>query len=106
VVGKDASQAAAALVAAIAHYPDLAERMEIAYRVNGRRWDLKFTGRTDVVAMPVDARLSEQLDALNLMQARTRVLDLPATHIDARHPKYIALRPIPGAAAVPLSGDT
>ncbi len=106
VVGKDASEAAAALVAAIAHYPDLAERMEIAYRINGRRWDLKFEGRTDVVAMPVDARLPEQLDALNLMQAQTRVLDLPATHIDARHPKYIALRPIPGAAVATPSGDT
>jgi cell division protein FtsQ len=106
VVGKDASQAAASLVATIAHYPDLAERMEIAYRINGRRWDMKFKGRTDVVSFPVDARLSEQLDALNLMQAQTRVLDLPATHIDARHPKYIALRPIPGAAVAPPSGDT
>jgi cell division protein FtsQ len=105
VVGKDASEAAGTLVAAIAHYPDLAARMEVAYRVNGRRWDLKFKGRTDVVAMPVDARLTEQLEALNLMQAQTRVLDLPATHIDARHPKYIALRPIPGAAVAP-SGDT
>ena len=84
---------------------DLAERMEIAYRINGRRWDVKFKGRTDVVAFPVDARLAEQLDALNLMQAQSRVLDLPATHIDARHPKYIALRPIPGAA-VSSSGDT
>ena len=46
-----------------------------------------------------------QLDALNLMQAQSRVLDLPDTHIDARHPKYIALRPIPGAA-VSSSGDT
>lgn len=104
VVGKDASEAAAGLVAAMAHYPDLAERMEIAYRINGRRWDVKFKGRTDVVAFPVDARLAEQLDALNLMQAQSRVLDLPATHIDARHPKYIALRPIPGAAS--SSGDT
>lgn len=106
VVGKDASEAAGTLVAAIAHYPDLAERMEAAYRVGGRRWDIKFKGRTDVVAMPVDARLAEQLEALNLMQAQSRVLDLPATHIDARHPKYIALRPIPGAAAVPPTGDT
>ena len=43
---------------------------------------------------------------LNLMQAQTRVLDLPATHLDARHPKYLALRPIPGAAVAPPSGDT
>ena len=32
--------------------PNLAERMEIAYRVSGRRWDMKFKGRTDVVVVP------------------------------------------------------
>lgn len=100
VVGHDASKAAAGLVAAIEQYPNLSERLEVAYRVGGRRWDVKFKGRTDVVAFPVDARLEEQLEALNLMQAQTRVLDLPATHIDARHPKYIALRPLPGAPPV------
>lgn len=97
VVGKDASKAAGGLVAAMEKFPDLAQRMEVAYRISGRRWDVKFRGRTDVVSFPVDARLEEQLEALNLMQAKNRVLDLPATHIDARHEKYIALRPIPGA---------
>ncbi len=104
VVGKGASRAAGGLMAAMAQFPDLAARMETAYRIGGRRWDVKFKGRTDVVAFPVDARLPEQLEALNLMQAQNRVLDLPATHIDARHPKYIALRPLPGAAASPPSG--
>lgn len=104
VVGRDASKAAGSLVAAMAQFPDLAERMETAYRVGGRRWDVRFKGRTDVVAFPVDARLVEQLEALNLMQAQTRVLDLPATHIDARHPKYIALRPLPGIVTTPSSG--
>jgi hypothetical protein len=45
-------------------------------------------------------------DKRKRLWAQTRVLDLPATHIDARHPKYIALRPIPGAAVAPPSGDT
>lgn len=104
VVGKDASKAAGALVAAMEPYPNLSDRMEVAYRISGRRWDIKFKGRMDVVSFPVDARLPEQLEALNLMQAQNRVLDLPATHIDARHPKYIALRPLPGA--VPTPGAT
>jgi cell division septal protein FtsQ len=104
VVGKDASKAAGALVAAMEPYPNLSDRMEVAYRISGRRWDIKFKGRTDVVSFPVDARLPEQLEALNLMQAQNRVLDLPATHIDARHPKYLALRPLPGA--VPTPGAT
>ena len=99
VVGEDAAEAAATLVTAIKEFPNLADRMDVAYRVGGRRWDVKFKGRTDVVAFPDDARLMEQLDALNLMQAQNRVLDLPATRIDARHPKYIALQPMPGAPA-------
>ena len=70
--------------------------MDVAYRIGGRCWDVKLKGRTDVDAFPEDARLMEQLDALNLMQAQNRVLDLPATRIDARHPKYIALQPMPG----------
>ena len=96
VVGEDAAEAAATLVTAIKEFPNLADRMDVAYRIGGRRWDVKFKGRTDVVAFPEDARLMEQLDALNLMQAQNRVLDLPATRIDARHPKYIALQPMTG----------
>ena len=101
VVGKDASKAAGALVAAMEPYPNLSERMETAYRINSRRWDVKFKGRTDVVSFPDDVNLADRLEALNLMQAQNRVLDLPATHIDARHPKYIALRPLPGATPTP-----
>mgnify|MGYP000875055795 FL=1 len=99
VVGEDAAEAAATLVTAIKEFPNLADRMDVAYRVGGRRWDVKFKGRTDVVAFPDDARLMEQLDALNLMQAQNRVLDLQATRIAARDPKYIALQPMPGAPA-------
>lgn len=103
VVGEDAAEAAASLVTAMGEFPNLAARMETAYRVGGRRWDIKFKNRNDVVAFPDDARLVEQLDALNLMQAQNRVLDLPATHIDARHPKYIALQPMPGVPEAPAS---
>ena len=30
------------------------------------------------------------------MQAQSRVLDLPVTRIDARHPERFALQPVPG----------
>ena len=96
VVGENAAESAAMLVTAMKEFPNLSTRMEMAYRIGGRRWDVKFKGRTDVVAFPEDARLLEQLEALNLMQAQNRVLDLPATRIDARHSKYIALQPMPG----------
>jgi cell division protein FtsQ len=98
IVGHDAASSVATLVTAMAEYPDLAARMETAYRVGGRRWDVKFRDGADVV-FPEDAKLVEALGALNLMQARSRVLDLPVTRIDARHPERFALRPTPGAPA-------
>lgn len=100
IVGQDASEAAATLVTAMADYPDLAQRMETAYRMGGRRWDVKFRAGAEV-ALPEDARLVEALGALNLMQANTSVLDLPVTRIDARHPEKFALRPTPGAPPPP-----
>ncbi len=96
IVGQDASEAAATLVTAMSDYPDLAERMETAYRVGGRRWDVKFRGGAEV-AFPEDVKLVEALGALNMMQAHNAVLDLPVTRIDARHPERFALRPMPGS---------
>lgn len=96
VVGPDAAESAATLVTAMSDFPNLSSRLETAYRISGRRWDIKFKGRSDVVAFPEDALLHERLSALNMMQAQNRVLDLPATRIDARHPKFIALQPMPG----------
>lgn len=96
IVGQDAASSAATLVTAMAEYPDLSARVERAYRIGGRRWDVKFRDGADV-AFPEDAKLVEALGALNLMQARSRVLDLPVKRIDARHPERFALQPTPGA---------
>jgi cell division protein FtsQ len=95
IVGQNAAESAATLVTAMADYPDLSARMETAYRVGGRRWDVKFRGGADV-ALPEDEKLAEALGRLNLMQAQSRVLDLPVTRIDARHPERFALQPVPG----------
>jgi cell division protein FtsQ len=96
IVGEGAASAAATLVTAMADFPDLATRMETAHRVGGRRWDVKFRSGGEV-ALPEDVKLVEALGALNMMQARNRVLDLPVTRIDARHPERFALRPMAGA---------
>lgn len=97
VVGENAAEAAATLVTAIGEFPNLATRMEIAYRVGGRRWDLKFRGRADVVVLPVDAQMTTALECLNLAQANTRVLDLPAMRIDARKDCVLAIQEMSGA---------
>lgn len=103
IKGPDAAEAAAGLLTLMADYPDLSIRMSSATRISGRRWDVKFRGGADV-ALPEDARLKEALADLNLLQARNRLLDLPVTHIDARHPERFALRPTPGAPSDPLTG--
>lgn len=96
IAGENAAAAAATLVTAMAGFPDLSVRMQSATRVGGRRWDVKFRSGGEV-SLPEDARLVEALSALNMMQARNRVLDLPVTRIDARHPERFALTPTAGA---------
>lgn len=96
ISGRDGNQAAPALLAALSDYPELAQRLDGAERVGGRRWDIRFEEGVDV-ALPVDDRLNEALRALNFLQAQNRILDLPLARIDARHPDRFAVRPLPGA---------
>ncbi|HEV7690082.1 MAG TPA: cell division protein FtsQ/DivIB [Hyphomonadaceae bacterium] len=102
IAGEDAASAAATLVTAMAGFPDLAVRMESATRIGGRRWDVKFRSGGEV-SLPEDPRLVDALNALNMMQARNRVLDLPVTRIDARQPERMALTPMAGT---PKNGGT
>jgi cell division protein FtsQ len=103
IVGDNAADSAASLVTAMSDYPDLSNRMETAYRIGGRRWDVRFRGGADV-ALPDDEKLPAALNKLNLMQAQNRVLDLPVTRIDARHPERFALQPVPGGPRDRLPG--
>lgn len=96
VMGDKGAEAAPSLIATMADYPDVAMRVATAYRIAGRRWDLKLKGGTEV-SLPEDARLKEALAGLNLLHTRSRVLDLPLQKIDARHPERFALRPAPAA---------
>lgn len=98
VVGPDGDQAAASLLAQISEFPELATRMDTAYRIGQRRWDVDFKGGVRV-ALPEDEALKPALASLNLLEARNRVLQLPLTRIDARHPERFALRPAPGGPA-------
>ena len=69
----------------------------------GFYYDFDFSGG----AAPGEADLAELQAAMEeLLPSWTDMTGTEATHIDARHPKYIALRPIPGAAVVAPTGDT
>ena len=95
VIGPNAAGAAAGLITLVADFPELSSRMESAYRISGRRWDLRFKGGVSV-AMPEDDELKEALASLNLLHVRNGVLDMPITRIDARDSERFAIRPAPG----------
>ncbi len=103
VKGANAAAATPDLLTVLADYPDLRSKLDSATRVGGRRWDVKFKGGVDV-ALPEDERLKSALAALNLAEARNRLLELPLIRIDARNPDRFALRPIPGAPTIVLGG--
>jgi cell division protein FtsQ len=100
VTGVAAGEATPNLVALISEFPNLADRMRGAERVGQRRWDVMFAGDHRVgdvrVAFPEDAELKSALARVNLLAARNRLLDLPASRIDARHPERLDVRPLPG----------
>jgi cell division protein FtsQ len=104
VVGKDAAGAAASLMAEIAKYPTLRDRMEVAYRVGGRRWDIKFSGRTDVIAFPTDEQLPRALEQINMLHATSSVLDAPAGRIDVRKDGTIAVQKLPAPSPIIVPG--
>lgn len=103
VKGLEAAKAAPAFLTVLADFPDLRAKLDTAYRIGDRRWNVRFRGGVEVV-LPEDARLKEALTALNLAEARNRLLELPLTRIDARNPDRFALRPAPGAPAIVLGG--
>jgi cell division protein FtsQ len=96
ISGAEGNHAAPALLAALGDYPELAIRLDGAERIGGRRWDIRFEEGVDV-ALPADGEMGEALRALNFLQAQNRILELPVSRIDARHPDRFALRPLPGA---------
>jgi cell division protein FtsQ len=103
ISGRNGAEAAAGLLATMAEFPDLASRLETAERQGERRWDVTFRGGVEV-AFPEDHELKEALTRLNFLQAQNRILELPLTRVDARHPERFSLRPTPGAPVPAVGG--
>jgi len=103
--GEGAAEAVGGLLAALEAFPALQARFEAADRVGMRRWSIVLKGGAEL-ALPEDERLPEALEAINLLHAQSRVLDLPLARLDARHPDRIALRPsVPEPPAQIAPGD-
>lgn len=104
VVGDDAPQHAASLLALLRTEPELQRRVVAAVRVGDRRWNLRIDAgadRTIEVQLPeinaaaAWARLSEAVHASNLF-------DKNVTNVDLRLPDRLVVRVIPEPQAPPV----
>jgi cell division protein FtsQ len=105
VVGSDAAQHAASLLAMLAKEPDLASRVTAAVRVGGRRWTLRLDGRIDVL-LPADAA-DAAWTTLAHLERSSAILEREVEAIDLRLPDRLVVRLAPQAlpkAAAPAPG--
>jgi cell division protein FtsQ len=103
IVGDDAPDHAARLLAVLAVEPGLSARVEAAVRVGGRRWDLRFDNGVDV-AMP-ETGLAEAWRRLAAFERRHQLLGRDITAIDLRLPDRVVVRPSGVVDALGIGGE-
>jgi cell division protein FtsQ len=95
VVGPDAANEAARLLAILAREPDLDRRVSAAVRVGGRRWNLRIDGRIDVLLPADDAAAAWA--ALARVERSSAILDRDVEAVDMRLPDRLVVRVAPQA---------
>ncbi|MEE2980447.1 MAG: cell division protein FtsQ/DivIB [Pseudomonadota bacterium] len=103
IVGDDAPEHAARLLAVLAVEPGLSDRIEAAVRVGGRRWNLRFDNGVDV-AMP-ETGLAEAWRRLAAFERRHQLLGRDITAIDLRLPDRVVVRPSGVVDALGIGGE-
>jgi cell division protein FtsQ len=103
IVGDDAPDHAARLLAVLAVEPGLSARVEAAVWVGGRRWDLRFDNGVDV-AMP-ETGLAEAWRRLAAFERRHQLLGRDITAIDLRLPDRVVVRPSGVVDALGIGGE-
>ncbi|MFP6740021.1 MAG: cell division protein FtsQ/DivIB [Alphaproteobacteria bacterium] len=103
IVGDDAPDHVARLLAVLAVEPGLSARVEAAVRVGGRRWDLRFDNGVDV-AMP-ETGLAEAWRRLAAFERRHQLLGRDITAIDLRLPDRVVVRPSGVVDALGIGGE-
>ena len=92
VAGPGADLAAPVLVDALAEFPALADRVQIARRAAEERWDLHFD--TGIVAhLPRDEAMPAAMRRLAFMDRDSSILSRPIVSIDIRHADQVFLKP-------------
>lgn len=93
VTGRGAAENAAALIAELARFPEIAARVKAAVRVGDRRWDI----RLDSVESGVEVRLPEvdaaaAIGRLAELDRKHRLLERDVALIDLRMPDRMVVR--------------
>lgn len=96
VVGENANTNASTLLSLLAAEPQIAQRVDAATWVGGRRWDLNLRGGT-VVKLPEDDT-GLALKRLADTHAAEGILDKDLAMIDLREPDRTVVRARPGAS--------
>lgn len=97
VVGPDAPQHAAELIAVLDGQPDLKSEVLAAVRVGGRRWNIRLKGGIDV-RLP-EGDLAGAWEQLARIEREHGVLERDVVVIDLRLPDRLVVRTAPGAKA-------
>jgi cell division protein FtsQ len=93
VVGEDAANHAAGLLAMLATEPDLASRVTAAVRVGGRRWNLRIDNAIDIL-LPADEPAAAWADLARLDRS-SALLKRDVRAVDMRLPDRLVVRLAP-----------
>ena len=108
IVGDGAPEAAPELFAELARRPGIAQMLEAAIRLGGRRWDLTLRNGMRV-KLPEDTtpgwNLAAALDRLAELARDENLLERALTVVDLRLPDRLVLRLPPGTRPRPLEGE-
>jgi cell division protein FtsQ len=96
LAGAGGADAAPKLAELLGEHKELSDRVAIATRVAGRRWDMRLvTGVT--VRLPEDAALESALSRLAQLETRTALSERPLAQVDLSHQGRVYLRRHPNA---------
>ena len=100
--GAGGPEAAPELARALAYAPALTSRLQLATRIEDRRWNLVFTNGA-IVRLPSDTKMDAAVRRLAGLQERTRLLERPVIAIDLRVADRVFIRPVvqPASAEEP-----
>ena len=90
--GAGGAEAAPELARALAGVPHLRARLQLATRIEDRRWNLVFENGA-VVRLPADGKMPAAVQRLAGLQAQSNLLDRPVISIDLRVAERVFIKP-------------